>query len=214
MNWENLCQKVIKNSFYLLFILVPLILTPYNYELFEFNKMLTVYFLAVIILAAWIIRMIYLKKILFCRTPFDIPLILFLLSQIIATILSIDPHTSIWGYYSRFHGGLLSTVSYLLLYFAYTSNLKADKKFTLNSLTIILITALIVSIYAILEHFGIDKHIWVQDVQSRVFSTLGQPNWLAAYLLTLLPLPLAFCLISKSKKNLAYYLLLITAYYH
>jgi putative inorganic carbon (hco3(-)) transporter len=47
-----------------------------------------------------------------------------------------------------------------------------------------------VAIYGILEHFGIDKNLWVQDVQSRVFSTLGQPNWLAAYLAILLPLSL------------------------
>jgi hypothetical protein len=32
--------------------------------------------------------------------------------------------------------------------------------------------------------------MWVQDVQSRVFSTLGQPNWLAAYIAILLPLSL------------------------
>ncbi|MFZ5845188.1 MAG: tetratricopeptide repeat protein, partial [Patescibacteria group bacterium] len=35
-------------------------------------------------------------------------------------------------------------------------------------------------------------HLWVQDVQNRVFSTLGQPNWLAAYLIALTPITLAF----------------------
>jgi len=81
-------------------------------------------------------------------------------------------------------------------------------KKTHNCLKIILTTALIVSIYGILEHFGIDKHLWVQDVQNRVFSTLGQPNWLAAYLLTLIPIPLAFFLKTKKKPAKAYYLCL------
>lgn len=177
-------NKIIALSFYCLFIVVPLILTPYNYELFEFNKMLAVYLLTIIISAAWISKMILQKKIIIQRTPFDLPLLLFLASQIISTVLSIDPHTSVWGYYSRFNGGLLSTISYIILYYAFISNQISVK----NSLKVILSTAVIVSLYAIAEHFGIDKHVWVQDVQNRVFSTLGQPNWLAAYLIAVVPL--------------------------
>lgn len=192
MDFNKPLNKVIELSFYLTLIIVPLILTPYNYELFEFNKMLTVYFLTLIIAGAWIIKMLFQKRIIFKKTPLDLPLLLFLLSQIISTILSIDPHTSFWGYYSRFHGGLLSTLSYITLYYAFVSNFFENKKVVHNCFQVMLTTAGLVSFYAILEHFGIDKHIWIQDVQNRVFSTLGQPNWLAAYLLTIIPLSLAF----------------------
>jgi Ca2+/Na+ antiporter len=58
-----------------------------------------------------------------------------------------------------------------------------------------------VSIYGVAEHFGIDKSIWVQDVQNRVFSTLGQPNWLAAYLTPLIPISIAL-LIQKKQKHI------------
>ena len=167
---------VIAYCFYALFVLVPLILTPWNYELFEFNKILTVYIFTVIIAAAWGIRMIVAKKWLIKRTPFDIPLGLFLLSQIISTLVSIDIRTSVLGYYSRFHGGLLSTISYILLYYAFISNL--NKKHVLYALRLLLSAATLVALYGIAEHLGIDKHLWVQDVQTRVFSTLGQPNWL------------------------------------
>jgi len=216
MNLEKISTRIIEYSFYALFIIVPLILTPYNYELFEFNKMLTVYALTVIITGFWLIKIIIRKKIDFQRTPFDIPILLFLASQIISTLLSIDIHTSIWGYYSRFHGGLISTLCYILLYYAYANNLINKSKpylITLKSLHVILTTALIVSLYAILEHFGIDKHIWIQDVQNRVFSTLGQPNWLAAYLLVLIPISIALLLKAKSKKSIITYSLLITIFY-
>ncbi|MEA3355604.1 MAG: O-antigen ligase family protein [Patescibacteria group bacterium] len=188
---NKLLNRIIEYSFYALFIVVPLILTPYNYELFEFNKMLTVYFLTTIIVTSWIIKMIINKKIIFKRTSFDIPLLIFFISQAISTLFSIDPHTSIWGYYSRFHGGLISTICYLLLFFAYVSS---DKDGPCQDLKLCISTAVIVSIYAILEHFGIDKNLWVQDVQNRVFSTLGQPNWLAAYLLTIIPISAYFSL--------------------
>ncbi|MDZ7587366.1 MAG: hypothetical protein U0946_06440, partial [Patescibacteria group bacterium] len=111
MNPDQLIRRVIEYGFYGLLIIVPLILTPYNYELFEFNKMLTVYVFTVIIAAAWISRMIINRRLIFSRTPFDLPILLFLLSQIVSTIFSIEPHTSFWGYYSRFHGGLLSTLA-------------------------------------------------------------------------------------------------------
>jgi putative inorganic carbon (hco3(-)) transporter len=210
MNWEKISQKIIEYSFYSLFFLVPLIMTPINYELFEYNKMMLVYFLSVVIVGAWLIRMILVKKILFCRTPFDLPIILFLVSQVLSTVFSMDVHTSIWGYYSRFHGGLLSTFSYIFLYYALVSNL--GKKQVVTLLKWLLVSGVLVSLYGILEHFGIDAQYWVQDVKNRVFSTLGQPNWLAAWLAIILPLPLAFILHNIKNKTLiiTYSLILIT----
>ena len=182
--------QVITFLFHVLFFFTPLILHPKMSEVFEFPKMLFVYSITILITTTWILSWIKNKKITIARTPLDIPIILFLFIQILATIFSIDPHTSLWGYYGRFHGGLASTISYILLFYAFVSqhkvrNLMLEIHGFIN--TILLSTALI-SVYAILEHFGIDKHLWVQDVQNRVFSTLGQPNWLSAYLIAILPL--------------------------
>lgn len=152
--------------------------------------MMLTYGLTAIIVGSWIIKIIYEKRIDIKRTPLDIPLLIFLVSQIVSTIISLDRHVSFWGYYSRFNGGLLSTISYILLYFTFVSNFPKEKIKKL--LKIALFSGLLVSIYGILEHLGIDKNIWVQDVQNRVFSTLGQPNWLAAYLAILIPISVAF----------------------
>lgn len=179
-------QKVISSLFGILLFLVPLILWPYTSELFEFNKIVITYFLTILIVAFWIMRMVSERKFIFRRTILDIPLVVFLGSQLISTLISIDPQTSWFGYYSRFNGGLLSTLSYLLLYWAFVSNIeKGDAKKLIN---ITLGSAVIVSIYGVLERLGIDKDIWQQAVQQRVFSTLGQPNWLAAWLTALLPI--------------------------
>src|SRR3989344_5318255 len=102
-------NKAIEISFYLLFFSIPLILTPWNFELFEFNKMLTTYALTVIVATLWLSKIIIEKKLKFKKTPLDLPILFFLMSQIISTIFSIDRHVSLFGYYSRFNGGLLST---------------------------------------------------------------------------------------------------------
>lgn len=190
MRMLNFINKTITYGFYTLLVITPLLFNPLrgipSYELFEFNKMMFVYALTTLIVAAWGLRMILLKKKLLKRTPFDLPILFFLGSQILSTLFSIDQHVSIFGYYSRFHGGLLSTLSYVLLFYAFVSNreLISIKKLITGAL----ISGFFVAVYGILERFGIDAHIWVQDVQSRVFSTLGQPNWLAAYLAILLPI--------------------------
>ena len=197
-------SRLLEFSFYLLFFLVPLIMTPWNYELFEFNKMLLVYLFTIIIVSTWLIKMVLQKRIIFQRTFWDIPLLIFFFSQFLSFLFSIDHHTSFWGYYSRFNGGLVSISCYLLLYWAFVSNM--DKKKTQNAIRYTLISAALVAAYGIAEHFGIDANAWVQDVRNRVFSTLGQPNWLAAWLIALIPLTWAFLLNSKSKvQKIIYY---------
>ncbi len=215
-------DKIISYSFYLLFFLTPLFWTPLNYELFEYNKMIVVYALTVIIVGAWILKMVYRKSLTVYRTPLDIPLLLFLGANILSTIFSIDRHTSIWGYYSRSNGGLLSIVSYLLLYFSFVSNMDKDK--VLKILKFGLISGLIISVWGIAEHFGVspscvilrgefNASCWIQDVQARVFATLGQPNWMAAYLGMLIFPALYFFLTSNTrKKQLLYFVSLLTIY--
>lgn len=180
------CNRIIRTGFFLLFALVPLLLTPWNYELFEYNKMMAVYILTSFIVTSWIVKSLTQKEFQIARTPLDIPILLFLFSQLVSSIFSMDPHVSWFGYYSRFNGGMWSVISYVLLYYAFVSNVKNITIFIKASLS----TASIIALYAVAERLGIDKHLWVQDVQNRVFSTLGQPNWLAAYLVALFPLAL------------------------
>ncbi len=162
--------------------------------------MMFVYAMTAIIAAGWAIRALQQKRFEIARTPLDLPILLFLTSQIISTFVSIDRHTSIWGYYSRFHGGLASTICYILLFYALVTHFAGQTKAIKTLIYTILATAAVTSFYAVLEKMGIDKHIWVQDVQNRVFSTLGQPNWLSAYLIALLPLSL-FAIVNTKNLN-------------
>jgi cytochrome c-type biogenesis protein CcmH/NrfG len=115
----------------------------------------------------------------------------------------------LFGYYSRFYGGFLSSLAFSLLYWAFVSH--ANRSFVRTVLIFLLSSSALVSLWAIFEHFGhsascflitgqFTDSCWVQDVQERVFATLGQPNWLAAYVVALLPLSWAFGLHSTTKK--------------
>lgn len=196
---DSFFRKIIIILFHLLVITVPFFFTWVNEELFEFPKMLLTYSFTIFIVGFWVMRMIREKRWIIYRSVFTWPILAFLLSQVMATIFSIHFHTSIFGYYTRWHGSLLSTFAYILLFYAFISNI--NRRDLPKLMLSLLLAALGVSLYAIPEHFGVSPscllisrqfsvQCWVQDVQTRVFATFGQPNWLAAYVVTLLPLSL------------------------
>ena len=119
MKLIQICNKVIEFSFCAIFLLIPLAIAGDTSELFEFNKMWLAFCLGIIIAVSWIIKSIVKKEFRIQRTPLDIPILLFLLSQILSTIFSWDRHISVWGYYSRFNGGLLSIILYIFFYYSF-----------------------------------------------------------------------------------------------
>jgi putative inorganic carbon (HCO3(-)) transporter len=123
-----LLNKLLKMLYLSLFFFTPLLISPFTSELFEFNKMLFIYFIASLVLFFWLFRMIFLKKIILKRTKLDLPIFIFLVSQLFSTFFSLDFHTSFFGYYGRFNGGLLSIITYLLLFYGFVSNFGCVKK--------------------------------------------------------------------------------------
>lgn len=170
-----------------------------------------VYFLTIPITTLHFLKFFQKKTPLFVKNPLFFPFLLFLFSQTISTFVSVDRHTSIFGYPSRLNGGLLSLFAYFILSQILFVNL--TEKFKRQLIATSLLSGFFVSVYGIAQHLGIDKHLWVQDVQNRVFSTLGQPNWLAAYLCILLPFLVDKFLNSKNKLHFTVYGLLITDYF-
>jgi len=203
-------KRVIIILFSVLFFGVPLVFFPKTSELFEFNKIVFLYAVTILVSTLWIIECIFERKFIFKRTLLDIPLILFLISELLSTIFSIDPRTSIFGYYSRFNGGLLSITSYALLYWAFVTHIsrKEIPRIFLN----IMIASSISAVWGVLEHYGkspscalitgsFDASCWVQDVQLRVFATFGQPNWMAAWMAAIIPLTWGVFLFASKKPS-------------
>jgi O-antigen ligase/cytochrome c-type biogenesis protein CcmH/NrfG len=214
----KIINRIIPLLFYLLFIGTPLIMSPYTSELFEFNKMIFIYLVTVSILFLWILKMIVSKKVLFQKTPLDIPILIFLTSQVLSTIFSIDPHTSLFGYYGRFNGGLLSIIAYIVLFYGYVSNIDREKTFKLLKLSAF--ASFIVVLWGLPGKMGYDtscfvftgnvtNNCWTDQFRpaERMFSTLGQPNWLGAYLIIHVFIGLYFLIRSQKKGSLFFWII-------
>ncbi|MFH2118402.1 MAG: O-antigen ligase family protein [Candidatus Paceibacterota bacterium] len=184
-----------------LFLLTPFIFTWTNSELFQISKMLFVYGFAIAIGTLWIMRMIIEKRFIWRKHPAVLLILIFLAGQAVATLFSIHLRTSLLGYYSRLNGGFLSSLAYAVLFLGLLNNV--PKKQILPLLLTNIVAASLVALYALPEHFGVSPscylmyqevgvNCWKQDVQTRVFGTFGQPNWLAAYLVGLAPIVALF----------------------
>jgi len=170
-------------------------MAPFTSELFEFNKLIFIYGITLGVVFFWLLKKVLDQKIIIKKTPFDIPILLFLASQILSTLFSIDKHTSFYGYYGRFNGGLISIISYVVLFFVFVSFQSAAKQILEKILKISLYSSLIVIVWGLTGKLGVDfsclifvgqlgNNCWTDQFRpaERMFSTLGQPNWLGAYL--------------------------------
>lgn len=186
-------DKAIKIIYGLLFLITPLLMYPSTSEIFEFNKLLFIYVCAILITALWSVKMIRLRRIIIKKTVLDIPIITFLVILALSTLFSIDRHTSLWGYYGRFNGGVISIISFILLYYGFVSNIA--KKFIEQLLVLSVLSSVAVILWGLPGKFGYDltcfiftgqlsNSCWTDQFRpsERMFSTLGQPNWLGAYL--------------------------------
>lgn len=219
----RLIDRFFRLSYYLLFFVTPILMFHQTSEIFEFNKMLFIYFITICVISLWIVKSIYLKKFFFKRTKLDIIVLLFLITQILSTVFSIDQHTSIFGYYGRFNGGLISILSYLILYYGFVANYFEEKNNTaINLLKTSIFSSFVVILWSLPDKFGYDLTCliftgdyrlgcWTSQFQpqERAFSTLGQPNWLAAYLVINFFIGLFFLIKSNLNKNKSRFFYLI-----
>ncbi len=183
----------------LLFLITPLLMYHKTSELFEFNKMLFIYAITGSVLSLWLYEWIGTGKFVFKRTVFDKFLLLFVGAQTLATVFSIDRHTSFFGYYGRFDGGLLSIFAFVVLYYGLVSHIDQFQEYVDDAVHTLLhyslASSFLVIIWGLTGKLGYDltcllftgqlnNACWTEQFNPsvRMFSTLGQPNWLGAYL--------------------------------
>lgn len=106
-----------------------------------------------------------------------------LLSLIISTVLSVAPAESFWGSTERMQG-LYTWILYLLHFFICLQIFR-EERWRGVFFNLVAGVGVLISVYAILQHFGIDP-LDISDINEasgRSFATIGQPNFLGQYLI-------------------------------
>ncbi|HSX18506.1 MAG TPA: O-antigen ligase family protein [Candidatus Saccharimonadales bacterium] len=193
-------------------VITPLLFSTQNSELFEVPKMLFVYLIAILIGTLTLAKATAERKKPFALNTITLSFLVFIGIQLLSTIMSLDKFTSIFGYPTRLNGGLLSQFAYFTILVCALVNLNAQKAKKLLLATII--SALMVALWGIPSHFGYDPNClvltghlnancWQIDFNPtlRIFSTMGQPNWLASYFILIIPPTIALTLATKNTRK-------------
>lgn len=203
-------ESVMEAAWIAAIIMTPLFFNKYSSRIFEPDKATLLRTLALLILGAWIIKAaetgIYKrdpnkswgKNFLFLlRDP--IILLVFVLSIVyaIATVLSVTPRISFWGSYQRLQG-FYTTFAYIVIFAALAANLRKKEQVE-RLITVAILTSLPVSLYGVLQKYGIDPIPWGGNVAKRIASHMGNSIFVAAYLIMVFPLTVGRIVQSFSK---------------
>jgi putative inorganic carbon (HCO3(-)) transporter len=185
-------KHIIKWLFPLFIIAIPIAVDLRTNGLYDLPKISLLYLFASSGLLLFIIEAEKKKRIEVVQNRIFYLFGLFILINLVSTILSISPVLSIFGLYRRYDG-LLTLFSYAALLFLFANYGRIK-----DTAYAILIAATLTSSYAILQHLKI--YIIPTLTADRTTSLFGNPNFLAAYLL--MAFPLALILYFSEKKNL------------
>jgi len=110
---------------------------------------------------------------------------LYFAANIISNIISINPHQSFWGSFN-FRDGTLSIA--VMLAFAACTAFKARSKQTRELIiTSIIASSIPLALFGIIEWFGLSPCPHVEKF-SRISSLMGNPNYLAGYVIMAIPI--------------------------
>lgn len=180
-NVSRICDRTIESIYYVFVFIMPVIFLNNIYDIFGLTKTTAFRFFTYILLFAWLIKIIADGKLTLSKTWLYLPLGIFCISAVFSTIFSIDPLRSLYGEYKRYEG-LFTILSYVIFFFI-TLNLMHDKEKILRCIRISIFSAILVSIYGLIQFFGKDPILQTTLSESpRIFSSMGNPVFLAAYL--------------------------------
>ena len=198
------CDKVIEAGWVALVVVVPLFFNVYSHRSFEPDKIALMRPLALVMALAWIIKMLEARswkleaskqypvsniQSLVSRHPLLLPSLLLVVVYVLTTITSIAPRLSLWGSYHRMQGAY-TTLSYIVIFFVILHTLRKRRQLH-RLITVVLLTSLPVSLYGLMQHYGLDPIAWTNigtSVTARAISTMGNPIFVAAYLIMIVPL--------------------------
>lgn len=192
---SKILDLLIESSYLGAIFLIPLYFSifPKTSNVFELNKIVLFRIIILLLLFFSFASFIFkhsLKKRIFAyikkRGRYIIIPAICLLGLSVIVIFSDFIKNSFWGSYER-QLGLYSYLFFFLFFLLLIVEVRKKEQINRILMTISL-SAFLVCIYGLIQVAGLDPLGWSESTKERIFSTLGQPNFLASYLLLVLPI--------------------------
>lgn len=181
------CSKVIEAGWIAAMVLVPLYFNVYSSRVFEPDKLTLLRSIAVFMALAWVVKAI--EEIshgqralrISRRTPLVLPTLAVVLIYLFATVTSVSRFTSLWGSYQRLQG-TYTTLSYIVIFFLVLSEMRSREQLD-RLITAAIVTSVPISLYGLIQHYGIDPLPWGGNVSTRVAANMGNAIFISAYVI-------------------------------
>jgi len=181
------CAKIIEAGWLTAVIAAPLFFNVYSSRVFEPDKLTLVRTLATVMAAAWVIKWLEERNTPrpagapTIRTALVLPTTILVGVYLLTTFTSITPRISFFGSYQRLQG-TYTTLAYIIVFLMIVQGLRTRRQLDRLIATIIL-TSLPIAMYGLLQRYKLDPLPWGGDVTQRVASNMGNPIFVAAYLI-------------------------------
>jgi len=186
------CNQIIYWGVVVLVISLPLAFNPKFLDAFALPKVTILRMIILIMLSSWIIKTIEKGEFTWRKSPLNLPVLLFGFVTFVATIFSTNSYFSFFGQYMYHMEGLWATLTYVVLYFLVIANLDEHK---IHKIILVFLAVSGVTVaYGLLQHFGIEFVNWQISSKERIWSTLGNPNFFAGFLIMAIPLSITILL--------------------
>jgi len=184
---------------YLAFFLIPIVFVIFTRDQFELPKLTVLRILTSGVIGLWLVRALLAKRWDWKRTPLDKPILAWVGLQLLTTVVSVSGFISFQGEYENFRG-LMTVLNYPVLFYAAIHFIRTRAQID-RLLLVVLISGLLVTAYGLAQFFGLDFIAWNPDsvAPGRYFSSLGNPNFLAAFLAMVMPLTIVFFIETPSR---------------
>jgi len=187
-----LCDKILEIGWLLAVIITPLLFNVYSSRVFEPDKLTTLRTVAVIMAAVWAVNLVEelaggRYEVGFTwRTPLVLPTLFMVIVYFLSTILSVTSRVSLLGSYQRLQG-TYTTLAYIVIFLILLQKLRTRAQLN-RLLTVLVVNSLPIALYGLVQRNRLDPLPWGGDVSERVASNMGNPIFVAAYLIMVFPL--------------------------
>lgn len=127
MKESEFIRKAIKVILIALSILIPLVFLPFTLETLELNKHFVLYAFTLLALLLWLLEGASTRKFTIQRTPFDIPILIYIGITLISGIFSKHHFLSFIGDYNNIQLGILPLLFLLIFAFLITQTFTNDR---------------------------------------------------------------------------------------
>lgn len=206
---QETLKRVIVVGIMLLLFTVPLTFAPMAYDGFELPKITLFRILTILVAFVWLILLVKRGKLSVPSSPLNWPIVVFLGISVISTIFSRNPGVSFRGLYNFYFWGLTAIMGYILLYIIISTVL--EERDGEDMITAILLGSVVIILYGFVQRQGVDILEWATSPQHRIWSTLGNPNFLGAYLVMVIPLAVSRFLNKNQKEEVRVILFFLIA---